>query len=299
MPRPPPTPPGTVDLFRRQLFFELAPAVQLAHDLGDVHRVGCFPSLGFFLQLPQDDGARAGAQVTPHEREAGAARKERTGRWREATLPARRRARNTGAEAGGGRRESGLGHSLPGKCQGPLRGMSHLKSFLCPWSMRPERAPTAIAFSLRTRKTALVVTMTDAPFTAFRNQSVILTSCRLFLNPGARRVWVPEAFVPQERVGAFVFKSQGSGKEGKSWAVPNGEVPWAEEGGGAWWHCAQAPDELEPLRKLNIMTAGTTLSLPGPREPGQTSGCLTNAGNGEQPTGLEDERFRSNGRLKT
>lgn len=205
--------------------------------------------------------------------------------------PGRRR------EAGGG--NPGSATHCPGEPQGPLRGMSHLNSFLCPWSMRPERAPTAIASSLCTRKTALVVTMTDTPFTAFRNQSVILTSCRLFLNPGARRVWVPEAFVPQERVGAFAFKSQGSGKEGKSWAVPNGEVPWAEEGGGAWWHCAQAPDELEPLWKLNIMTTGTTLSLPGPREPGQTSGCLTNAGNGEQPTGLKDERFHSNGRLKT
>lgn len=44
---------------------------------------------------------------------------------------------------------------------------------------------------------------------------------------------MPEAFVPQERVGAFVFKSQGSGKEGKSWVVPDGSPRWAEEGGGA------------------------------------------------------------------
>lgn len=65
-------------LFGRQLFSELAPAIQFAHDLGDVHRVGRFPSLGFFFQLPEDDGAWAGAQGTPHEPEARAEREERT-----------------------------------------------------------------------------------------------------------------------------------------------------------------------------------------------------------------------------
>ncbi|KAL0598096.1 hypothetical protein AAY473_033456 [Plecturocebus cupreus] len=73
----PPT-PGITDLFRRQLLFlELAPPVQLAHDLGDVHGVGRFSGLGFLLQLPQDDRARARAQVTPHKREGGAGRKDR------------------------------------------------------------------------------------------------------------------------------------------------------------------------------------------------------------------------------
>lgn len=150
-----------------------------------------------------------------------------------------------------------------------------------------------------------MVTITDTLFTAFRNQFVILTSCRLSLKPGARRVWVLEAFVPPERVGAFVFKSQGSRKEGKSWAVPNGEVRWAEEGGGAqtglgsWWHYARALDELEPSTEAKHKDCWDQTLFPGPREPGQTSRCLTNAGNGEPPTGLEDEHFSSNGRLKT
>lgn len=56
---------------------ELAPPVQLAHDLGDVHSVGCFSGLGFLFQLPQDDRAWAGSQVTPHKREGGAGRKDR------------------------------------------------------------------------------------------------------------------------------------------------------------------------------------------------------------------------------
>lgn len=76
---PAPATPAMADSFRRQLSFELAPTVQLAHDLGDVHRVGCFPSFGFLLQLPQDDGARAGAQVTPHKWEAGAGRRDGAG----------------------------------------------------------------------------------------------------------------------------------------------------------------------------------------------------------------------------
>lgn len=71
-----------MDLFGGQLFFELAPAVQLAHDLGNVHGVGCLSSLGFLFQLPEDDGARAGAQVTSHKQEARAERKDKTGsRW--------------------------------------------------------------------------------------------------------------------------------------------------------------------------------------------------------------------------
>ena len=78
-------PPGSVDLFRRQLPFELAPTVQLAHDLGDVHRVGCLSSLGFLLQLPQDDGAWARTQVTPHKWEAGAGRGHRIGGQQKAT----------------------------------------------------------------------------------------------------------------------------------------------------------------------------------------------------------------------
>ena len=65
-----------MDLFGRRLFSELTPAVQLAHDLGDVHRGGRLPRLGFLFQLPQDDGAGAGAQVPPHEREARAGREE-------------------------------------------------------------------------------------------------------------------------------------------------------------------------------------------------------------------------------
>lgn len=63
-------------LFEGRLFSELAPAVQLAHDLGDVHRGGRLPRLGFLFQLPEDDGAGAGAQVPPHEREARAGREE-------------------------------------------------------------------------------------------------------------------------------------------------------------------------------------------------------------------------------
>lgn len=65
-----------MSLFEGRLFSELAPAVQLAHDLGDVHRGGRLPRLGFLFQLPEDDGAGAGAQVPPHEREARAGREE-------------------------------------------------------------------------------------------------------------------------------------------------------------------------------------------------------------------------------
>ena len=65
-----------MDLFGRRLFSELAPAVQLAHDLGDVHRGGRLPRLGFLFQLPEDDGAGAGAQVPPQERETRAGREE-------------------------------------------------------------------------------------------------------------------------------------------------------------------------------------------------------------------------------
>lgn len=100
---PPPPPPAAAGLFRRRLFFELAPAVQFAHDLGDVHRVGCFSSLGFFFQLPQDHGARAGAQVAPHEREARAGRQDgaavggKPPSWpsRDAAAPSGRRSRRT------------------------------------------------------------------------------------------------------------------------------------------------------------------------------------------------------------
>lgn len=48
-------------LFWRQLSLELAPTVQLAHDLGDVHGVGSLAGPGLLLQLPKDHGARAGA----------------------------------------------------------------------------------------------------------------------------------------------------------------------------------------------------------------------------------------------
>lgn len=73
----PPTPGIRNSFGRRQLLFELAPAVQLAHDLGDVHCVGCFSSFLFLFQLPQDDRAWAGAQMTPHKWEGGTTRKDR------------------------------------------------------------------------------------------------------------------------------------------------------------------------------------------------------------------------------
>lgn len=94
--------PATADLFRRKLSFELAPTVQLAHDLGDVHGVGCFSGLGFFFQLPQDDGARAGTQVAPHEWEAGAGRKDRAA------------VGGKGTAGPAGARESLMGHGAAG-----------------------------------------------------------------------------------------------------------------------------------------------------------------------------------------
>lgn len=56
---------------------ELAPAIQLAHDLRDVHGRGGFFGFGLFFLLPQDDGAGAGAEVTASEWEIGAGQRVR------------------------------------------------------------------------------------------------------------------------------------------------------------------------------------------------------------------------------
>lgn len=56
-----PKPQNSAALFWRQFSLELAPTVQLAHDLGDVHGVGSLSGPGLLLQLPQDHRTRAGA----------------------------------------------------------------------------------------------------------------------------------------------------------------------------------------------------------------------------------------------
>lgn len=60
-----------------RFLLELAPPIQLAHDLRDVHGGGSFFGFGLFLLLPQDDGAGAGAELTAAKREIGAGQKER------------------------------------------------------------------------------------------------------------------------------------------------------------------------------------------------------------------------------
>lgn len=60
-----------------RFLLELASAIQLAHDLRDVHGCGSFFGFGLFLLLPQDDGAGAGAEVTASEWESGAGQRER------------------------------------------------------------------------------------------------------------------------------------------------------------------------------------------------------------------------------
>lgn len=69
-------PCGAQSLLGR-FILELAPAIQLAHDLRDVHSRGGFFGFGLFLLLPQDDGAGAGAEVTASERESGAGQRVR------------------------------------------------------------------------------------------------------------------------------------------------------------------------------------------------------------------------------
>lgn len=108
-------------------------------------------------------------------------------------------------------------------------------------------------------------------------------------------------------VGAFVFKSQGSGKERKSWAVPEGEAGPAEKGGsgGGGWGAGGAVcihQISQNLDRSQTWALGTQLCPPWPWAPGQSSWYLSDAGNGgaaESPTCLENRHFSSNGGLKT
>lgn len=65
-----------------------------------------------------------------------------------------------------------------------------------------------------------------------------------------------QGFLPQGRVGAFVFQSQGSRKEGESWAVYEVWSQWAETGKGAergvggCWLWTHAPNESKPSTEV-------------------------------------------------
>lgn len=61
----------------RRFLLELAPPIQLAHDLRDVHGGSSFFGFGFFLLLPQDDGAGAGAEMTASKWEIGTGQKQK------------------------------------------------------------------------------------------------------------------------------------------------------------------------------------------------------------------------------
>lgn len=72
-------PCGAQSLLGRSFLLGLVPAIQLAHDLRDVHGVGGFSGFGLFLLLPQDDGAGAGAEVAAAEQTRAGQREGKEG----------------------------------------------------------------------------------------------------------------------------------------------------------------------------------------------------------------------------